>query len=322
MSQRASAIRWDGVVDGRRSSALWPGGFQGRCPTPTKQRAHRHKVRLFAETRPGSGDQVGTELTSNTNSVRFKWRRKHAGVPQIHTDALCVPSWSLQVEGRKEWTFAKRGAAEAGVPVGDEFFGDEAYVTTLEPGELMLFFNGWHPHSTNSAPDSAFSASVHGVISFVDMAKRLWGLDGVAAKLAPGEAWLAAPSPRLLQFCPSVRQFGGFDRTGDGSCEATPAVSRLETALSGPFSDVAFGYLTSPAAADFDGDGDVDVLVGQGNGALTHLVNVGTSKSPAFNSVSAESALLAGANGARLLQPAPTCVARSEAAIRLLSQGR
>lgn len=282
---------------------------------------HRHKVRLFAETRPGSGDQVGTEPTSDTNSVRLKWRCKHVGVPQIHTDALCVPSWSLQVEGRKEWTFAKRGAAEAVVPLGDEFFGDQAYVTTLAPGDLMLFFNGWQPHSTNTAPDSAFSASVHGVISFVDMAKRLWGLDGVAAKLAPGEAWRAAPSPRLLQFCPSVRQFGGFEHTGDGSCETAPVFSRLETALAGPFSDVAFGYLTAPAAADFDGDGDVDVLVGQGNGALTHLVNIGDSKSPEFKSVSADSAVLAGAQGARLLQPAPTCVSAVNQHIKLWSQG-
>ena len=61
----------------------------------------------------------------------------------VHTDAVCLPSWTLQVSGPKSWTFARRGPAERGVPLGDEFYGAEVWATELEPGDLLVFYNGW-----------------------------------------------------------------------------------------------------------------------------------------------------------------------------------
>lgn len=229
-----------------------------------------------------------------------------------------MPSWSLQVEGVKEWTFAKRTSAEAAVPLGDEFFGAEAYTTALLPGDLLLFFNGWHPHSTEAAESQRFTASVHGVVAFADMSRRLWDPAGVAAKLRPGDATMATPSPRLLHFCPDVRRSGGFDfrrlaeerRPGE-ACLVEQQLPPTKAArdLAGPFAAVAdeLGYLSAPAAADMDGDSLVDVVVGQGDGGIRFFRNVGDPGRPAFApGPSPARALEEAAGGARLLHLAPT----------------
>lgn len=123
----------------------------------------------------------------------------------VHTDAICAPSWALQVVGTKRWTFARRTVRERGVPIGDEFYSDEVWTVDAKPGDLLCFFNGWHPHSTENYQNADQTASLHGVLTFPRLPERLWGAESVAWKvIAAGGG--AMPSTRLMRFCTRRRR--------------------------------------------------------------------------------------------------------------------
>ena len=188
----------------------------------------------------------------------------------VHTDAVCAPSWSLQIDGTKLWTLSQRTPAESFVPIGDEFFSNTALWTVLEPGDLLFFFNGWQPHATSST--DPFTASVHGLVDFPNLPERLWS-----------DVRFKTPSTRLLAFCPDVRNYGGFQDEGT-TCrnETLPAFWKVPDETE--FGRVAkrLGHLAVPAAFDVDDDSDRDLVVGLADGTLLFFENVGTPTSPAF----------------------------------------
>ena len=56
-----------------------------------------------------------------------------------HTDAICLPSWSLQLYGRKEWLFSMRAPGDT-TPVGEAVDSASVHRVTVAPGELMVFY--------------------------------------------------------------------------------------------------------------------------------------------------------------------------------------
>jgi hypothetical protein len=100
----------------------------------------------------------------------------HAGA-EVHVDGHCLPAWSLQLRGSKTWTFLRRRARAEPSPFGTGFRNaSEAVVARVHPGELLVWANGWVPHSTES---NESSSSVHGVLVWPleQMVPALFGPD-------------------------------------------------------------------------------------------------------------------------------------------------
>jgi len=125
-----------------------------------------------------------------------------------HVDRICTPGWSLQLLGRKRWLFPVRRPGDP-TPFGEAYDharSTEAWAVTLEPGELMLFANGWVVHTTEAVPPDGESAgstggagagagggggdedetdqephaaSLHGMLYVPRLAARLFGADAM-----------------------------------------------------------------------------------------------------------------------------------------------
>jgi len=68
-----------------------------------------------------------------------------------HVDATCDASWSAQLQGEKQWLlWPTPGAAAAGVmPMH----------TVLRPGDMIVFYTGWHHEAQNLAEEPSLSLS-------------------------------------------------------------------------------------------------------------------------------------------------------------------
>ena len=69
-----------------------------------------------------------------------------------------------------------------------------------------------------------------------------------------------------------------YKNTGSGSV----AFFQLQSAGNNPLSAFDVGSYSSPTAYDVDGDGDFDVVVGNEDGTLDYMKNIGSNTNPVF----------------------------------------
>lgn len=122
---------------------------------------------------------LGRKLDDPTKKGGFQ----DANGVKPHTDAICVPSWSLQLHGRKEWLFSMRAEGDS-APLGDTVDSLLVHRTVVSPGEILIYYNGWVTHTTEvPMHDPASSCgSLHGVLYFDGLIEALWGSDAMRAR--------------------------------------------------------------------------------------------------------------------------------------------